>query len=441
MNPSLVNESVERTILGVILLDNSAYDDAAEMLEDSDFGLDSHRRIFARLGQMIREGQAADTATLVERLQKNGELQTVGGATYILRLIEGTPRLNVANYAGIVKEKSLLRRLRGIGDRLISGAENPGAEPENLIGEVESQCLELRGASPSHESINNSIVPLLDRLNAERNRNRELLGLPTGVYCFDEVTRGLQNGELTLIGSKSGDGKSAFMVQVAIENCKAGTPVLIFSLEMTKEQILRRIFSAVSGVPFPRVRDLRWATDEDMAAIRDAAQNVADWPLYVLDASGIAIEKLVATARLAIRRKSVRLVCCDYIQIVNASGKDERLRVSAVSRGLTRLAKDEQVPVLALSQLSRAEKLNANRRPTKADLRESSQLENDAHVIALIHRPWDEEEGRASSDAELIIAKQRSGECGIFPLTFDRRTLSFKSRQTRPAPKRVATIR
>jgi replicative DNA helicase len=168
-----------------------------------------------------------------------------------------------------------------------------------------------------------------------------------------------------------------------------------------------------------------------MRAIEEAAARIQKWPLHIVDDSSLSIEKLTAMARLAVRRDGVKLVAVDYVQIVSAQGRDERLRVAAVSRGLTRLAKDEDVPVLALSQLARTDRSSPNRRPTMSDLRESSQLENDAHVIALLHREWDEDEGRLSSDGELIIAKHRSGETGALPVTFNRRSLTFERRTVR----------
>jgi len=196
---------------------------------------------------------------------------------------------------------------------------------------------------------------------------------------------------------------------------------------MTRQQILRRMLCAVSGVPFPRVRDTKWATSQDMDALTRAAVEIEKWPLHIVDASGITIEKIAAASRLAIRRHGVKLVGIDYCQIVSAQGRDERLRVAAISRGLTRLAKDEQVPVVVLSQLSRPDRSNANRRPTMSDLRESSQLENDAHCIVLAHREWDEEYGKLKSDGVLIVAKQRSGETGAFPINYDKSTLTFEA--------------
>jgi replicative DNA helicase len=225
-----------------------------------------------------------------------------------------------------------------------------------------------------------------------RNRKRELLGLPTGLAAMDALTRGFQPGEIIVAGSRSGIGKSSLMCQAAAANCRQGTPALLFSLEMSKQQLLRRLLAEESAVPFPRIADPRWATDSEMQAIDEAAARITKWPLYIVDDSSLSIEKLIAMARLAVRRDGVKLVAVDYVQIVGAQGRDERLRVAAVFRGLTRLAKDEDVPVLALSQVARADRSSPNRRPAMSDLRESSQLENDAHVIALLHRPWDEDE-------------------------------------------------
>ncbi|MGA8532419.1 MAG: DnaB-like helicase C-terminal domain-containing protein [Acidobacteriaceae bacterium] len=418
----------ERTILGAILLDNEAYAETAETVRSADFMLTAHQVVFACMGEMIDGGSVVDLVTLSEELSRRKRIEAVGGVAWLASLTEGLPRrLSIREYVRIVKEKAALRQVISVCALAVTRCADQSEDAEQIYAELERDVLEIRagGAKSGDSSIVSAIIPLLDRLQKEHSRTRDLLGLPTGIRCFDLVTRGFQDGEITQFGARSGVGKSAAMIQAAVENCERGTPVLIFSLEMTREQILRRILSVRSGVPFPRVRDPKWASAQDMEAIRRASEDVAEWPLHVVDTSGITIERLVATARLAIRRHGVRLVAVDYAQIVAADGRDERLRVAAVSRGLTRLAKDEGVPVLVLSQLARAEKANASRRPAMSDLRESSQLENDAHCIALLHRKWDEDEGRLSSDAELIIAKQRSGETGVFPLTLDRRTLTF----------------
>jgi replicative DNA helicase len=424
----------ERTILGAILLENSAFYEAAQELRADEFYLESHRRIYACIARLISRGSAADTTTVPEELRATSDLDAVGGYGYILDLEVGVPRnFSISSYVRLVKEKASLREMRALGETLANTAEEPGRTAEELMDRTEGRLLEIRAGRDT--SLSKTAVDemglLLKRMWDEKNRKSDLLGLPSGVPALDVMTRGYQPGEITIVGAKSGVGKTSLLIQSAIANISQGEPILLFSLEMTRQQILRRILCAVSGVPFPRVRDTRWASEQDMQAITKAAVQIEKWPLHIVDAAGITIEKITATSRLAIKRHGVKLIGVDYCQIVNAPGKDERLRVASISRGLTRLAKDEQVPVVVLSQLARPDRSNANRRPTMSDLRESSQLENDAHCIVLAHREWDEEMGKLKSDGALIVAKQRSGETGAFPVSYDRRTLTFgETRET-----------
>jgi replicative DNA helicase len=425
----LASIHAERTTLGAILLENSAFYDAAQELRGEEFYLDSHRRVYACISRLMSRGSAADTTTVCEEFRATGELEAVGGIAYILELTDGIPRnFSISSYVRLIKEKASLREMCALGETLTNSAVEPGRTSEDLIDRTESRLLEIRAGRDS--SLGNAAVdemaPLLKRMWEEKHRTGDLLGLPSGVAGLDLMTRGYQPGEITIIGAKSGVGKTSLLIQSAIANVSQGVPVLLFSLEMTRQQLLRRILCAVSGVPFPRVRDTKWATIQDMDSLTRAAVEIEKWPLHIVDASGISIEKIAAAARLAIRRHGVKLVGVDYVQIVNAPGRDERLRVAAISRGLTRLAKDEQVPVVVLSQLARPDRSNSNRRPTMSDLRESSQLENDAHCIVLAHREWDDEYGKLKSEGELIVAKQRSGETGAFPINYDRRTLTFE---------------
>jgi replicative DNA helicase len=418
----------ERTILGAILLDNSAFYEAAQELRADEFYLDSHRRIYACISRLMHRGSAADITTVPEEFRATGELEAIGGIGYVLDLEDGVPRnFSISSYVRLVKEKASLREMRALGETLVTVAEEPGRTAEDLIDRAEGRLLEIRSGRDTSLSKTavDEVGPLLKRMWEEKNRPGDLLGLPSGIPGLDSMTRGYQPGEITIVGAKSGVGKTSLLIQSAIANAREGDAVLLFSLEMTRQQILRRILCAVSGVPFPRVRDPRWATEQDMQQLTKAAVEIERWPLHIVDSAGITIEKITAASRLAIRRHGVKLIGLDYIQIVNAQGRDERLRVAAISRGLTRLAKDEQVPVVVLSQLARPDRSNANRRPSMSDLRESSQLENDAHCIVLAHREWDEEIGKLKSEGELIVAKQRSGETGAFQINYDRRTLTF----------------
>jgi replicative DNA helicase len=423
---------IERGLLGHCLTESSAYLDAQQIITSADFGLGSHRLIWLAIARLLESGRLANIDTLVQHLRDHNELEGIGGAAYVISLTEGLVHARgvVQDHAKSIAEKARLRTLAQVMSRASEAALNPGAVAEEVIANIEQELLELRAASQQGDKNSiTAVIPVLrERMQRERDRTSDLLGLPTGIAPMDLLTRGLQPGENTVIGARSGAGKSSAMCQAAAANCRQGTPVMLVSVEMSSQQLLRRLIAEDSGVPFPRIADPKWATAADMGAIDEAAARIAKWPLHIVDDSSLSIERLIAMARIAVRRDGVKLVAVDYAQIVSAQGKDERLRVAAVSRGLTRLAKDENVPVLVLSQLARADRSNPNRRPAMSDLRESSQLENDAHVVALLHREWDEEHGRLSSDGELIVAKNRSGETGAVPITFNRRSLTFESR-------------
>jgi replicative DNA helicase len=425
----------ERDLLGHCLIESTAFLDAQQSVASADLALSSHRTIFLGIGTLLAAGRPANMATLTQYLHERGELEGVGGAAYIASLTDGIvpSRTAVRDYAKTIAEKARLRRFVQVVYSASEDGQRPTANLEELLSDTEEALLEIRAAEKSAErtGIASAFPELLGRMERERTRTNDLLGLPTGLGPMDTLTRGFQPGEITVAGARSGVGKSCLMCQSAAANCRQEIPVLLFSLEMSRQQLLRRLLAEDSAVPFPRIADPRWATDSDMRAIDEAAARISKWPLHIVDDSSLSIEKLTAMARLAVRREGVKLVVVDYCQIVSAQGRDERLRVASVSRGLTRLAKDENVPVLALSQLSRVDRSSPNRRPMMSDLRESSQLENDAHVIALLHREWDDEEGRLSSDGELIIAKQLSGETGALPVTFNRRSLTFESRPAR----------
>jgi replicative DNA helicase len=423
---------IERALLGHCLTENEAYLDAQQILNSADFSLGSHSVIFRAIGALVASGRPANMLSVSQHLQERNELESVGGYGYIASLTDGLvhSRGVVEDYARSIADKARIHRFALLTLQASENAQSPGAELEELLASTEQGLLELRAVSLQGDQISvaAALPVLLGHMERERNRTSELLGLPTGLAPMDMLTRGFQPGEITVAGARSGVGKSSLMCQAAAANCREGNPVLLFSLEMSRQQLLRRLLAEESGVPFPRIVDPRWETVSDVKAIEEAAARIQKWPLHIIDDAGISIEKLSAMARLAVRRDGVKLVAVDYVQIVHAQARDERLRISAVSRGLTRLAKDEDVPVLALSQLARTDRANPNRRPIMSDLRESSQLENDAHVVALLHRPWDDEDGRLSSDGELIIAKQRSGETGALPVTYNRRSLTFESR-------------
>jgi replicative DNA helicase len=425
-------EATASALIGQLIWDNKHYAEAAKSLRAEDFPTDMMGKLFTCVCGMIASGRGADYLTVCGELSKHGLLSACGGAANIARLTESPMRKpNIAEYVTIVKEGAQRRRAQGAIEALAKRIEDPSENVDAVLASGVSRMLELQSSKDDAASAS-VIVPLLDQMAKEHARTGELLGLPTGFARLDYLTRGLPAGEPTVVAARTGNGKTAFMLQAAIANCKAGNPVMIFSLEMTRDSIYRRIFASVSGVPFARVRDTKWATEDDLAKIRYAAGKVAEWPLEIDPSGSIHIDQITAAARHAVRRKGVKLVCVDYAQIVPADGRDERLRVAAVSRGLTRLAKDEGIPVLLLSQLARPDRSNVNRRPRLSDLRETSQLENDAGVAVLLHRAVDEEE-EAGPDAEVIIAKHRNGATAIIEATFNQASLTFEPRHVASA--------
>jgi replicative DNA helicase len=417
-------QNMERNLLGSILLDNRHFDETAQHLSAKDYSLDSHRMIWRRLADLRTQGRQVDPWILGQELDKHGELTSVGGFTFLSSLPDGMPRR--AAVTEWVVEIAKASRWRSIRAALGNACQeiDTGGDADIVNGQSVTRLLELQPPTKVDNAV--EMLDLLNRMQRERTRKTDLLGLPTGLKTLDAATSGLLPSEVILIGAWTSVGKSALMLQAAVANARAGTPVLIFSLEMTRDQLRRRMISMISGVPCPRVRDTKWATDADMAAIQYAASQIADWPLEIDHNSGIHVDQIAAKARHAIRKDGVKLVCVDYVQIVSADGKDVRIQVTNASRALTRIAKDEGVPLIMLSQLTRVDKSNAERRPRLSDLRESSQLENDGNLIILLHRPRDEESGVMGASAEIVVAKQRDGSTGTYPVSFSQTSVTFE---------------
>ena len=243
---------------------------------------------------------------------------------------------------------------------------------------------------------------------------------------FDEWRRAASGEARIVVGARSGVGKSSLMIQSAVDNCRLGVPVHLFSLEMTRAQVVHRMLAIISGVPFKLVDKPHLASMEDMAHIRDASNEMAEWPLRIHDKSEMHIDQIVGLARLSIRRNGTRLVVVDYAQNIHADGRDERSKVTDSSRKLTRMIKHEPASLMLLSQLRKVDREHYSKPPVVADLRETGQLENDAHLVLLLHRGWDEENAQISSEAEILIPKQRRGDTGAIRALFSKRSVTFE---------------
>jgi replicative DNA helicase len=432
------NVEAERSILGAILLDNLAYNQAAEHLKPEDFLLDSHRRIYSRMVDLSEASHSIDLITLSEELARHNELETIGGAAYISGLLDGVPdRPSIENYIKIVRDKSLLRSLIHTATAAIARASEQSDAAEEILNDTEAQIFQLsekrigRGFMGVQEIIKESF----GSADALLQRGSRITGLETHYADLDEKTSGLQKSDLIIVAARPSMGKTSFAMNIA-ENISIedGKTVAVFSLEMSKEALLQRMLCSVARVDAHKFRTgSLW--QDDMRKIQAALEKLASAPIFIDDAPGITISEMRAKARRLLQSKgSLDLIVVDYLQLMSGGGKRYENRtqeVSAISRGLKALAKELGVPVVALSQLSRAPESrgSGDHRPQLADLRESGSIEQDADLVAFIFREevYKPDDPELDGVAELIIRKQRNGPTGTVKLAFLKSSTRFES--------------
>ncbi len=438
----------EKTILGAILLDNTAHSEAAEKLEADDFSLDSHKRIYMRMSELMDEQRAVDIVTLSHHLAKYKEVESVGGVAYLASLTEGLPRRPVIEeYIRIVKDKSLLRRLMMICSAAIARAADQSETALEVLGAAEAGLLEVseKGVGDGFQSLDQIVANSFGSIDNLYKQSREITGLATDFYELDRMTSGLQKGELVIIAARPSMGKTAFAINMA-QNAAVnhGAVVAVFSLEMSKESLLRRMLASQAWVD-QRKLQTGFIAREDQEKLQRALNELVESQMFIDDTAGISLAEMRAKSR-RLRQKAgkIDLIVVDYLQLMSATlpsagGKRYENRVqevAAISRGLKALAKELEVPVVALSQLSRAsEKRGDDKRPLLSDLRESGSIEQDADVVAFIHREayYNRDEEQSAADkakSEIIIAKQRNGPTGVVYLNF----LSSFTRFDNPDP-------
>jgi replicative DNA helicase len=439
------NIDAEKTILGAILLDNAAHSEAAERLEPDDFSLDSHKRIFLRMSELMNEQRAVDIVTLANELARAKEIESVGGVAYLASLTEGLPmRPVIEDYIRIVKDKSLLRKLMLICSAAIARAADQSETALEVLDAAESQLLEVseKGITRGLEALDQIVQKSFGSIDNLYKQSREVTGLATEFTELDRMTSGLQKGELVIIAARPSMGKTAFAINIA-ENAaiKSKATVAVFSLEMSKESLLRRMLASQAWVD-QRKLQTGFLGREDQERLQNALEQLVESRLYIDDSAGISLAEMRAKARrLKQTTGGLDMIVVDYLQLMSATlpsagGKRYENRtqeVSAISRGLKALAKELDVPVVALSQLSRAsERRGDDKRPMLSDLRESGSIEQDADVVAFIHREayYNRDEEMSESDrakSEIIIAKQRNGPTGTVHLNFISRFTRFEN--------------
>jgi replicative DNA helicase len=429
------NLEAERSILGAVLLDNHSLNAAVEKLRSEDFFLPQHRHIFERMIQLAEKQQAIDIVTLMDDLARRGDLDSAGGVAYLSQLADGLPRAtNVEHYARIVKEKAVLRNLAFSAAAIQEQALAGGDDADVILDRAESTIFQI-----AEDRIRAGLIGVkeLVRDNFERlerifSEGRRITGLATGYAGLDNETAGLQPSELVILAARPSMGKTALALNIA-ENVAVRNrePVAVFSLEMSKESLLLRMLASEARVDAHKFRTGHMGRD-DWNKITRALTSLGDAPLWIDDSASSTVLEMGAKARRLKRDRGLSLMIVDYLQLVvptnTGRGTNRQEEVSSISRALKGLAKELKVPVVVLSQLTRAPE-REERKPQLSDLRESGAIEQDADVVLFINRPnfykTDlPEEDRAK--AELIIAKQRNGPTGNLNFVFLARHTRFE---------------
>lgn len=418
----------EQSVLGGLMLDNTAWDKVSELLKEEDFYRGEHQRIFHVLSNLSRRNQPFDVITLAEELKNLKELENVGGELYLFELAKNTPSVaNIAAYAEIVRERSVLRQLIIATREIADLAFNPdGRESKEILDNAESKVFKIaeqrnRGSGPV--DISTLLARTTERIDVLFHSDQAITGLPTGFTDLDEMTSGLQNGDLVVIAGRPSMGKTALVVNMAEHVAiKTNKPVLIFSMEMPGESLAMRMMSSLGHIDQHRVRTGK-LTDEDWPRLSSAVSMLSEAPLFIDDTPSMSPAELRARARrlARIQQGQLGLIIVDYLQLMQIPGfRENRVaEITEISRGLKALAKELNVPVIALSQLNRSLEQRTDKRPMMPDLRESGAIEQDADLILFIYR--DEvyhEDSPDKGTAEIIIAKQRNGPIGKVRLTF-----------------------
>ncbi len=430
------SDEAESAVLGGLMLDNSAWERVADRLVEEDFYRQDHRLLFRAMAELSNADQPFDAVTLAEWLQARGKLEQGGGLAYLATLARDTPTAaNVRAYADIVRERSVMRQLIRVGGELAESAYHPeGRSVAELVDQAERSVFEIaeRGdrMGRNYVPINELMAKAVDRLDTLVHADSHVTGVATGQHEFDEMTAGLQPGDLVIVAGRPSMGKTSFAMNLA-ENAAIGrnVPTAIFSMEMSGEQLAMRLISSLGRIDQQKVRTGK-LDDTDWKRVSSAISLMSKAPMYIDDTGGLAPTELRARARRLKRDHNLGLMVVDYLQLMQVPGTRENraTEISEICRSLKSLARELKVPVIALSQLNRSVEQRDDKRPIMSDLRESGSIEQDADVIVFIYR--DEVYNKDTEDkgvAEIIIGKQRNGPTGTVRATFLGRFTRFEN--------------
>ena len=426
----------EQSLLGGLMLDNAAWDKVADLVIASDFYRKDHRLIFTGISELAEASNPCDVVTLSEFLDNRDELEGAGGLEYLALLSNETPgAANVRAYAKILRERSTLRSLINAGNQISGSAySTEGRTATDLVDEAERLVFDIaekgsRG-KVGFRPLKNILPDTVDRIDVLHQSGGDITGIPTGFTEFDKLTAGLQPGELIIIAGRPSMGKSTLAINIA-ENAAIGArvPTAIFSMEMPSQQLAFRMISSLGRVDQTHLRTGKFP-DEDWSRINTAVQLMSDAPIFIDDSASLSPTEIRARARRLKREHGLGLIVLDYLQLMQVHGSTENraTEISEISRSLKALAKELELPIIALSQLKRSVEQRTDKRPIMSDLRESGAIEQDADVIVFIYREevYNPDTPRKGV-ADISVAKQRNGPIGDFPLTFVGRFTKFEN--------------
>ncbi len=433
------NIEAERSLLGAVLLDRETALRCQELVRPDDFYRESHRRIFEAVLHLNSSNEAVDVITVGEELQRSGHLDAAGGLPYLSDLTAAVPAIaNAPHYAQIVMEKSLLRDLLRASVEIAEAVYAGEQDAATLVDQAENRIFriaEARRTGRAYKHIKDVLLDAFSNLERLYEHKGEVLGVTSGLAELDKLTTGLHPSELIILAARPSQGKTTLALNMAVAAAHRASRVGFFSLEMSADQLAVKLLGCESGVPFERLRS-GFLTDQDWPHISRALGQLSEAEMYIDDTPNIGIMDLRAKARRMKAECSIDLLIVDYLQLMHTSGRVEsrQQEIAEISRSLKALARELEVPVLALSQLSRAVETRESRRPQLSDLRESGAIEQDADVVMFIYQdPKLAEDPSRKFEMELIVAKQRNGPTGPIPVTFRRDIGRFTDRANRSA--------
>ena len=432
------NIEAEQAVLGAIFLEPSALTLASEILIPEDFYRASHQKIFNVMLDLNDQGKAVDLITVTEELAAAKLIEDIGGVSYLSDLAGSVPTAaNIEYYARIVEEKSLLRRLIRTATTIASDGYSREDEVEALLSEAEKSILEVaqRKNAGAFHNIKDVLVRTYDNIEEMHNRVGEITGLETGFAELDRMTAGFQRNDLIIVGARPSVGKTAFALNVAQNVAKkTGENIAIFSLEMGAEQLVMRLLCAEGNIDAQRLRTGS-LTEDDWGKLTMAMGSLSNTGIYIDDTPGVRVGDIRSKCRRLKQEHGLGMILIDYLQLIlgsGRSGENRQQEVSEISRSLKQLARELQVPVIALSQLSRGVEQRQDKRPMMSDIRESGSIEQDADIVAFLYRDdYYDKESESKNIIEIIIAKQRNGPTGTVSLAFVKEYNKFVNIETR----------